>query len=225
MWTREFLAQHEVEKLIEATKRNRSGRLDTRTTFHPSLPAHQLRAADCAGGTSDFKTATLGRSPENFGRCGVALDRKPPLELFAAVGAGDVEAPAGRGLRGLVASAPTDIYWTAAYRSPVDKWRCPFVHCSRAPSGYRIERLIFGCEGIVSNGLVRFTVLGGRTIGSRSRTQPPPRCGARRKKIGAASAGALTNSEPTRRFPAALDSRGNRGISYIIRDANRFAVA
>ena len=83
----------------------------------------------------------------------MALDRKPPLELFAAVGAGDVEAPAGRGLRGLVASAPTDIYWTAAYRSLVDKWRCPFVHCSRAPSGYRIERLIFGCEGIVSNRL------------------------------------------------------------------------
>jgi hypothetical protein len=35
------------------------------------------------------------------------------------------------------------IYWTAAYRSLVDKWRCPFVHCSRAPSGYRIERPIF----------------------------------------------------------------------------------
>ena len=33
LWTREFLAQHEVEKLIEVTKRNRSGRLDTRTTF------------------------------------------------------------------------------------------------------------------------------------------------------------------------------------------------
>jgi len=96
LWTRESLAQHEVEKLIEVTKRNRPG---SRRYAH-DLPfliyRHELRAADCAGSTSTSKRRrhciTVVRL--RFDRCSVAkaLDRKPPLELFAAVGAGDVEA-------------------------------------------------------------------------------------------------------------------------------------
>ena len=95
LWTREFLAQHEVEKLIEVTKRNRSGRLDTRTTFLTQLNRRINCAPPIALGARPTSKRRRWRacSPENFGRCGVALDRKPPLEALCGSGRGRCRSP------------------------------------------------------------------------------------------------------------------------------------
>jgi hypothetical protein len=55
LWTRESPAQHEVEKLIEVTKRNRPGRRRYAHDLPILVYRHELRAAGCAGSTSTSK--------------------------------------------------------------------------------------------------------------------------------------------------------------------------
>jgi hypothetical protein len=63
-----------------------------------------------------------GRSPENFGRCGVAkaLDRKPPLELFAA--AGEVEALAAPLMVAAYAALLLPHRRISTGRRPIARW-------------------------------------------------------------------------------------------------------